>query len=197
MVQTGAFALALAAVATLVSASPVALDKRCGTTVLPSTQIQLKQSAPTTSFPNTALTDKSIAISQGANGSNKVNELVAFTGNVGAFGCSLGITFPTGAVITQSGGPPTLNVHTVASPLPANPTYNNIQAGTLFGTVTVLAGQSAVINSRSCPTAAEGGLAFVFKYADWQTQASSVGWTEYVNKLNGAGLTGVFLNFNC
>lgn len=60
-----------------------------------------------------------------------------------------------------------------------------------------MAGQSTVINSRSCPTAAEGGLGFVLEYADWQTQESSVGWTEYVNALNGAGLTGVFLNFNC
>ncbi|OBT49434.1 hypothetical protein VE00_00412 [Pseudogymnoascus sp. WSF 3629] len=197
MVQT-AFILALATIATLVSASPVTLDKRCGTTILPSTQIQLKQSAPDTSFPNTAKTDKSISISQGPNGSNKVNELIAFTGPVGAFGCSLGITFPTGAVITQSGGPPTLNVHTVPTPLPGNPTFNNIHpAAALFGTVTVLAGQSTVINSRTCPTAAEGGLAFVFGYADWQTQQSSVGWTEYVNPLNGAGLTGVFLNFNC
>ncbi|OBT96920.1 hypothetical protein VE01_05464 [Pseudogymnoascus verrucosus] len=196
MVQT-AFTLILATVATLVAASPVTLDKRCGTTILPSTQIQLKQSAPNTPFPNTAKTDKSISISQGPNGSNKVNELIAFTGAVGAFGCSLGITFPAGAVITQSGGPPTLNVHTVPTPLPANPTFNNIHPATLFGTVTVLAGQSTVINSRTCPTAAEGGLGFVFGYADWQTQQSSVGWTEYVNAANGAGLTGVFLKFNC
>lgn len=54
-----------------------------------------------------------------------------------------------------------------------------------------------MINSRSCPTAAEGGLSFVLEYADWQTQESSVGWTEYVNALNGAGLTGLFLNYNC
>ncbi|KFY63300.1 hypothetical protein V496_04038 [Pseudogymnoascus sp. VKM F-4515 (FW-2607)] len=196
MVQT-AFTLALAVVATLVSASPVALDKRCGTSVLPSHQFQLKQSAPGTSFPNTANTDKSIAISQGPNGSNKVNELIGFIGPVGAYGCSLGITFPPNSVITQTGGSPTLNVHTVAAPIPKNPTYNNIKPGSLFGTVTVLLGQSAVINSRSCPTAAEGGLAFVFKYADWQTQESSVGWTEYINELNGQGLRGVYLNYNC
>ncbi|KFY12683.1 hypothetical protein V492_03728, partial [Pseudogymnoascus sp. VKM F-4246] len=128
----------------------------------------------------------------------KVNELIAFTGPVGAYGCSLGITFPSDYVITQSGGPPTLNVYTVPSPLPGKPTFNNIHANAgLFGTVTVLSGQSAVINSKSCPTAAEGGLAFVFGYADWQTKESSVGWTEYVNELNGAGLRGVFLNYNC
>ncbi|KFY88004.1 hypothetical protein V500_06632 [Pseudogymnoascus sp. VKM F-4518 (FW-2643)] len=197
MVQT-AFTLVLATVAALVSASPVSLDKRCGSTILPTTQIQLKQSAPNTSFPNTAHTDKSISISQGPNGANKVNELIGFTGPVGAYGCSLGITFPADYVITQSGGPPTLNVHTVPTPLPGKPTYNNIHpAASLFGTVTVLAGQSAVINSRSCPTAAEGGLAFVFGYADWQTQQSSVAWTQYVNELNGAGLRGVFLNYNC
>jgi hypothetical protein len=89
-------------------------------------------------------------------------------------------------------------VYTVPTPLPANPTYNNIHpAASLFGTVTVLSGQSAIINSRACPTTAEGGLAFVFSYADWITQASSVQWTEYVNKLNGAGLRGVYLNYNC
>ncbi|KFX99725.1 hypothetical protein O988_03689 [Pseudogymnoascus sp. VKM F-3808] len=198
MVQT-AFTLALATIATLVSASPIeSLNKRCGSTILPTTQIQLKQSAPDTSFPNTAHTDKSVAISQGPNGANKVNELIAFTGPVGAYGCSLGITFPSDYVITQSGGPPTLNVYTVPTSLPGEPTWNNVHpAASLFGTVTVLSGQSAVINSEACPSAAQGGLAFVFGYADWQTKESSVGWTEYVNELNGAGLRGVYLNYNC
>lgn len=54
-----------------------------------------------------------------------------------------------------------------------------------------------MINSEACPSAAQGGLAFVFGYADWQTKESSVGWTEYVNELNGAGLRGVYLNYNC
>jgi hypothetical protein len=72
MVQT-AFTLALATVATLISASPIeSLNKRCGSTILPTTQIQLKQSAPDTSFPNTAHTDKSVAISQGPNGASKL-----------------------------------------------------------------------------------------------------------------------------
>lgn len=70
MVQI-AFTLALATVASLVSASPVSIQKRCGTSILPTTQVQLKQSAPDTSFPNTAHTDKSISISQGPNGSSK------------------------------------------------------------------------------------------------------------------------------
>ena len=86
----------------------------------------------------------------------------------------------------------------VPTPLPGSPTWNNIHpAASLFGTVTVLSGQSAIINSEACPSAAQGGLAFVFGYADWETQESSVGWTEYVNELNGAGLRGVYLNYNC
>jgi hypothetical protein len=61
----------------------------------------------------------------------------------------------------------------------------------------VRAGQSTVINSASCPTNAEGGLAFVFTYPDWVTVPASIGWNEYVNELNGAGLTGVYLSYDC
>lgn len=199
MVQN-AFTLLLAAAASLVGASPIAstLDKRCGSLLMPTTQIQLKQSEPDTSFPNTAHTTDVVAISQDDNGTNKVNALIGFTGPVGAYGCSLGITFPHGYAIKQTGGPPTLNVYTVPTPLPPNPTYNNIKPNAgLFGTVTVLEGQSTVINSAACPTAEQGGMAFVFGYADWATGESSVEWTEYVNELNGAGLRGVYLNFNC
>jgi hypothetical protein len=56
---------------------------------------------------------------------------------------------------------------------------------------------SAVVNSRACPTAAEGGLAFVFTYADWVGVPASIGWDEYINKLNGEGLRGAYLSYNC
>lgn len=71
MVQT-VFTLLVAATASLASASPIALalDKRCGSIIMPTTQIQLKQSAPDTSFPNTAHTDQSVSVSQGDNGSS-------------------------------------------------------------------------------------------------------------------------------
>lgn len=100
----------------------------------------------------------------------------------------------------QTGGPPTLNVRTVAGPISDAPTYNNVQTtDSLFGTVTVLSGQSAVINSEACPVADEG-LGFVFEYADWATEASSVEWTQYINpETGGAGddLRGVYVNYNC
>jgi hypothetical protein len=56
----------------------------------------------------------------------------------------------------------------------------------------VAAGQSTVINSAACT-----GLAYLFGYADWVTGAGSVGWQEYVNELNGAGLRGVYLSYDC
>jgi hypothetical protein len=79
--------------------------------------------------------------------------------------------------------------------VPASPTWNNVAKGGLFGTVTVLAGQSTVINSATCPGA--GQLAFIFGYADWITGKGSVGWDEYVNALNGAGLRGIYLSYDC
>jgi hypothetical protein len=54
-----------------------------------------------------------------------------------------------------------------------------------------------VINSKTCPTAAEGGLAFVFKFAEEIVTPASIGWDEYINELNGQGLRGVFLSYNC
>lgn len=70
MVQT-AYALALATVAGLVSASPIARSVSCGDVIMPSTQVQLKQADPDTSYPNTAHGDQSVSLSQGANGAGK------------------------------------------------------------------------------------------------------------------------------
>ena len=47
---------------------------------------------------------------------------------------------------------------------------------------------SAVINSRVCPTSEEGGLAFVFSYADDFVEPASIEWDEFVHEMNGAGL---------
>lgn len=50
-----------------------------------------------------------------------------------------------------------------------------------------------MINTKACPTAQEGGWAFVIGYADWITQPASIEWNEK------AGLTpqGVYLSYNC
>lgn len=202
--------LLLAALTGFSSALPVesALDKRvCGSFITPTTQIELWENDPNTAYPNTAQTDKSVLLYQDVsfNGGvptlgNKRNALIGFTGPAGAYGCTLGITFPAGFYFPYySGNPKSISVYAVSEPLPAAPTYNNIVHGSLFGSFNPVdvVGKSITINSKSCPTAAEGGLAFVFAFADEVTNPASIGWTQYVNELNGEGRTGVFLNYNC
>jgi hypothetical protein len=57
-------------------------------------------------------------------------------------------------------------------------------------------GQTAVINSEACP-AAGGSLAFMFEIADWVSGDASIEFNEYINKINGAGLAGVYLTYDC
>jgi hypothetical protein len=62
----------------------------------------------------------------------------------------------------------------------------------------VASGETVTINSEACSqTSGQYGLAFVLKYASWVTGQGSVEWTEYVNELNGAGLRGVYLSYDC
>jgi len=78
-----------------------------------------------------------------------------------------------------------------------NNIINNINSGAL-GTVTMVdGGMSAVINSETCPTSEEGGLAFVVGYASWVEGEGSVGWSEYINALDGEGLKGFWINYDC
>lgn len=207
-----------------------ALDKRvCGSVSLPQTLVQLHENDPDTPYGDTAHTNQDMLLYQDVNGASgmfhslplllsfplstkptnsypigqvadRISELVAFVGPVGAYGCSLGITFPSDYTFpTYTGATPTLNIYTVPEPIPEDPTWNNIipNKGSLWGTVTVSAGTSAVINTETCPTTAEGGLAFVFEYADWVTRPASVEWNNYVNAMNGAGLRGVYLSYDC
>jgi hypothetical protein len=126
---------------------------------------------------------------------NKINELISFASPpVGSYGCTLGITFPSTYKFPASTGPQTLNIYSVASPLPKAPTYNNIKTGSLFGTVIVQAGQSSVINSIACPSAAQGGVAFVIGYPEWVAQKGSVGWT---GSKSGEAVRGVYLSYDC
>ncbi|KAE8454161.1 hypothetical protein EG329_005086 [Mollisiaceae sp. DMI_Dod_QoI] len=200
--------LTLGAILGITSALPVeyALDKRvCGSVSLPQTLVQLHENDPDTPYGDTAHTNQDMLLYQDVNGAtgqvaDRISELVAFVGPVGAYGCSLGLTFPSDYTFpTYTGATPTLNIYTVPEPIPADPTWNNIipNKGSLWGTVTVSAGTSAVINTETCPTTAEGGLAFVFEYADWVTRPASVEWNNYVNAMNGAGLRGVYLSYDC
>lgn len=131
---------------------------------------------------------------------DRIASLVNFIPPSNSYGCELGITFPSDYTFpSYTGATPTLNIYTVAEPIPSEPTWNNISPlkGSLWGTVTVAAGTSAIINSEACPTAANGGLAFLVEYADWVTRPASVEWTNYVNAINGAGLRGLYLTYDC
>ncbi|KAI9645421.1 hypothetical protein NHQ30_006160 [Ciborinia camelliae] len=195
--------------ASFVRASPVPdtlNEKRtCGTQIFPNQLVQLSQANPNTAYPNTWKTDQSVKISQDVDGNgnptNQFSELISFPPlPAGSYGCSLYMTFPSDYFPSITGVSPALNVYTVSTPLPNAPTYNNIQPlinSGVFGTVTPASGQSVVINTEACNGGSGQGLAFVFKYADWVHGQGSVGWTEYVNNLNGAGARGVYLNYNC
>jgi hypothetical protein len=131
---------------------------------------------------------------------DKINALIAFPGTaVGSYGCTLHVTFPdpyTFPTFTGSPSEQRIDVYTVPTPLPSAPTWANIiHNDFIFGTFTAQAGLSVVINSESCPTAG-GGLAFMFSYASEVTQPESIGWTNYVNELNGE-LIGVWLSYDC
>lgn len=69
--------------------------------------------------------------------------------------------------------------------------------GSLWGTVTVAKGITSYINNETCPATAGGTLSFVFEYADWVGRPGSIEWVNYVNAMNGAGLRGVYLTFDC
>jgi len=62
--------------------------------------------------------------------------------------------------------------------------------------VTFTPGTTQVINSESCPVGG-GNLAFVFSVAGWVGGAASVDFKEYINGINGAGLAGVYLTYDC
>jgi hypothetical protein len=102
---------------------------------------------------------------------------------------------PPAAGFSSTGGAPTLSVYKVQQPVSNAPTFANtkLQPG-IYGSITVQAGQSAVINTEGCLGGTGQGLAYVFKYSDWNTAAGSVSWTQGTN---AAAPAGVFLTHNC
>jgi len=195
--------LLLGAAVMTVTSSPLPEDKRhCGDMFLPNLQMSLSADNPDFSFPNTWDSDQSITVSQNAGPTDQISALVSFpsTGS-GSYGCTLNIAFPDAAdyPLNITGVAPTLSVYTVQTPLSSAPTWNNVVLNPgVFGTVTVASGETVSINSESCPqTSGEYGLAFVLQYASWVTGQGSVEWTEFVNDLDGAGLRGLYLTFDC
>lgn len=213
--STTTVALALVGLLGLTAAAPtpVELAPRCGQTVFPTFLQQVSEANPTTVETNTLLTNGDFHVSQSvdANGNidNRIYQIVAFM-NIppGSYGCQLAVTFPANYPITST-GVPTLNVTTLYNGQSSSITYpSNISWSTLyppnppslgqglFGTVTMTPGTTQVINSEACPVGG-GNLAFVFSIAVWETQPASVDFNEYVNKINGAGLAGVYLTYDC
>ncbi|KAM3066257.1 hypothetical protein ACMFMG_003232 [Clarireedia jacksonii] len=185
---------ALAAIG-LVQASPLkdVNEKRlCGTTVLPNGLFQLSQADPNTP----SISSNVVSISQAANGQNIRSELVTFAPlGAGTYGCELHITMPAAAGFSSTGGPPTLSVFKVKQPVSEPHTFANTQLEpSLYGSVTVQAGQSATINTEDCRGGTGAGLAYVFKYADSNTAAGSMSWTQGTSVTAPAG---VFLVHNC
>ncbi|PQE29317.1 hypothetical protein CJF30_00004336 [Rutstroemia sp. NJR-2017a BBW] len=177
----------------LVQASPLKdlNEKRtCGTVALPNGLFQLSQADPNNSPPNTA-PGGTVTISQ----DSKI-ELVRFAPlDATAYGCQLQITMPSVPDFSTSGGAPTLSVFKVKQPVSGSPTYANTQLESgLYGSITLQAGQSATINTEGCRGGTGQGLAYVFKYVDWNTAASSVTWKQGTS---AAAPVGVFLTHNC
>jgi len=208
-------ALALSSLWALSSAvpTPVELSPRCGTTLVPTILQQLTESNPSWVAPNTVSTDGDFSVSQDVDASgnitNRVYQVAAFQNiPAGAYGCQLAVTFPANYPITST-GVPTLDVTTLDTTSPGSITYPNTLSWSslyppaspplgqgLFGTVNVAPGTTQVINSEACPVGG-GNAAFVFSIADWETEPASVEFAQSVNALNGAGLAGVYLTYNC
>jgi len=193
--------------------TPASLAPRCGTTIIPTILQQLTEASPSTVGANTISANGDFHVSQSVDSSgkiiNRIYQLVAFQNlPSGSYGCQLAVTFPPSYSITSS-GTPTLNITTLDTTASSSITYpNNFSWSTffpptsppfgqgLFGTVTMTSGMNQVINSEACPVGG-GNLAFLFEIASWETQPASVEFNENVNKINGQGLAGVYLTYNC
>lgn len=193
--------------------TPANVAPRCGTTLVPTFLQQLDEANPTYVGPNTMSTGGEFFVSQNtdANGNiiERIYQVAAFENiPAGSYGCQLAVTFPDTYTINIF-GTPTLNVTTLFNDDSTSITYpNNWSWDTffpptsppfgqgLFGTVTIAPGTTQVINSEACPVGG-GNLAFVFSIAVWETEPASVEFSEYVNAINGAGLAGVYLTYDC
>jgi hypothetical protein len=193
--------------------TPIELAPRCGSTIIPTILQQVSEENPSAVGANTMQTGGDFHVSQsvGANGNiiNRITQAVAFQDiPAGSYGCQLAVTFPANYPITSTGHP-TLNVTTLLNGQSSDITYPNdlswsslyapdssIWEQGLFGTVTIAPGTTQIINSEACPVGG-GNLAFVFSIAVWETQAANVAFNEYDNSMNGAGLAGVYLTYDC
>ena len=130
-------------------------------------------------------------------------QVVQFNGPVGAYGCQIGLTFPSDVAkfynATGTDGsvnPPTLNVYRIDGVDEWHTTYSGLRKRDgLFGTVTVRPGRQ-IINTVACPTAEEGRMAFLFEVPEW-IRNTGASWQNYINGWDLEGSVGVFVNYNC
>jgi len=197
--------LAAALLATVASAMPATLKHRaCGSYDAPDYMVSLnKLHQSEAGNPGTTFT----LAQYGSGGARSawVSQVVSFNGPVGAYGCSIGLAFPEdiaafNAATGLAGKPaPIVNVYQLATPIEGSAvTYGDVAAkkGALFGTAVIKPGVTT-INSRSCPTTAEGGMGFLFEIADWITENTGVAWENRIDTSNIASSVGVFVNYNC
>lgn len=135
--------------------------------------------------------------------SSSYANVVSFNGPFGAYGCQLGLAFPTDVQkfynATGTGGsvnPPTLNVYRLAGPVSDGETrYAGLKKGALFGTVTLRPGQQ-IINSFACPSNADGGVGFVLEVPEW-IQTTEASWSNFISQWDINNSVGAFVNYNC
>jgi hypothetical protein len=214
LASTTAFAILSLLGLSAAAPTPVELAPRCGQTLFPFLTQQLTEANPTAVNPNTILSNGDFHVSQQMDPttgeiSNRIYQIVAFNNiPVGSYGCQLNVAFPDNYPITTTGSP-IMNVYTILNgnpayiPYPNNWSWNTFYPQSsapfgegVFGTINFTPGQNAVINSEACPYGG-GDVAFVFEIADWVWGSASIEFDEYVNKLNGAGLAGVYLTYDC
>ncbi|PMD31324.1 hypothetical protein L207DRAFT_572984 [Hyaloscypha variabilis F] len=192
----------------------VSVAPRCRATLFPFLAQQLTEASPNNINANTLSLDGDFHVAQSTDPStgaicNRIYQIIAFN-NIpsGSYGCQLNAQFPSSCPIATT-GTPTLNVQTLYADSPSSITYPNDWSWNTFwpdtspafgsgsfGTITFEPGQTTTINSMACP-AGGGNMAFVFEIAEWVDGNASVEFEEYVNKMNGAGLTGAYLTYDC
>jgi hypothetical protein len=192
----------------LAAPTPADLAPRCGSTVYPSILQTITESSPSDVSVNTVGGSGLFHVAQQAGPTNRISQIVGFTNiPAGSYGCTLGLTIPTVSSLTTTGSP-TLNVTTLFVDHPDQiSTSNNWSWNTivgqgagvtqgLFGTVNVNPGTAATVNSEACP-ANGGNAAFLLSVASWVSGNVDVQFNEYYNAMNGQGLTGFYMTYNC
>ena len=162
----------------------------------PTSYQQIFRRFPGESFPQSLL----FKTSQEAGGKDNTDTLIRFSGiPAGSFGCQLAVSFPSGYPITSTGSAQ-LNVYALSRNITKDDTYETYfpnrgrgipKYGFLWGTTTLIAGRTSVINSESC----KPSLNYLFEIAS-ETVAGDVSFVDGGNNQAGQ-FTGFFLQFNC